>query len=424
VIKKIKAYLTRSEFIKNSFLLVSGTTLSQIFPVLIAPVLSRIYSPEDLGVLAMFMSLSIIFSLVSSGRYELAIVLPKKDSYAINLLALSVYISGIFSVILMIAILFFHDFFVRILETPQIKGWLYLLPVVVFILSGYNALNFYHTRFKNYKIIAKYKIVRSIVTSVIQLAFYFTYNAIFALVGGYSLGQLSGNLTMARMVFKDKVLRRTIKNPVMIALAKRYSNFPKYSMPAGLFNKGSSELPNILITPFFDAATLGFYSYSYRMLTIPSSFIGISVSQVFMQESNSEFLKTGKSIKIFNSVLKKMLLIGIPFFGVLALVSEPLFGFVFGKEWTIAGTYAAILTPLLFVRFLVGSLSSLLYVFEKHGIILFLQIGLFVLALAAFLYSHFMKFNFITFLWWYSISQAIFYVFYLFVIWLVADKRI
>jgi len=424
MIKKIINKITGSEFNKNSLTLISGTTTAQLLPIAVSPILTRIYTPEDFGVLALFMSLSMILSIVATGRYELAIVLPKKDTHGFNLLALSVIIAGIFSVLLIIALLFFHDFFVVLLKNEKIGKWLYLLPVVVFFLSGYNALNYFHTRLKNYKILAKFRVLRSAVLAIVQTGLFFLHNGILALVSGYSLAQLSGNMAMMREALKDSELRKTVSKAKMIALAKKYSKFPKFTLFANLLNKGSSEMPNILITPLFSSSILGFYSLGYRLLAVPSSFIGASLSQVFMQAANEEILKTGKSNVIFKSVFKKLLLIGVPFFVLLATFAEPVFGFVFGSEWAIAGTYAMLLTPLLFTRFIVSTLSVVLYVFEKHAIILATQIVMFAISIGVFSISFILKMDFQNFLLLYSLTLSGYYLFYLFTLWKVAHAKL
>ncbi len=424
MIAKIKKYITKSEFLKNSLILVSGTTLAQLLPLAISPILTRLFSPDDFGVLALFTSLSLIFANLASGKYEMAIILPKKDTSAINILALCFYISFFVTFFLLISVILFHDFFVEILKTDKISVWLYVLPFVVFFLAGYNSLTFFYVRLKNYKIQAQNKVIRSFVTSILQLAFYFTKSGIFALVGGYSFGQLSGNVAMLRGVLKNKKLISQIKKAKMIALSKRYNNFPRITLPATLFNRASTEIPNIFITPFFDAATLGFYSLSYRILSLPSGFIGESISQVFMQTANDEVKSNGNCVRVFYSVLKKLTLIGLLFFTVIAIFAEPIFGFVFGKQWAVAGVYAQILSPLLFFRFLVGSLSSLLYIFEKHKIILFLQIGMFVLSIIIFIVSFYLKLTFVEFLYFFSISLSVFYIVYLIILHLVAQTKI
>ncbi len=40
----------------------TGTTIAQAIPVAISPILTRLYSPDDFGVLALFMSIPLIFS--------------------------------------------------------------------------------------------------------------------------------------------------------------------------------------------------------------------------------------------------------------------------------------------------------------------------------------------------------------------------
>jgi O-antigen/teichoic acid export membrane protein len=83
----------KSEFAKNVLTLMTGTTIAQAIPIAISPILTRIYTPEDFGVFALYMSLASIISVVATGRYELAIMLPKKDDDAINIVALSTLIS-------------------------------------------------------------------------------------------------------------------------------------------------------------------------------------------------------------------------------------------------------------------------------------------------------------------------------------------
>ncbi|SVD81723.1 uncharacterized protein METZ01_LOCUS434577, partial [marine metagenome] len=99
----------RSEFSKNVLTLVTGTTIAQAIPIAISPILTRIYTPEDFGVLALFISITTILGTIANGRYELAIVLPKRDNNALELTALSIIITIGFSLLLVILVILFHD---------------------------------------------------------------------------------------------------------------------------------------------------------------------------------------------------------------------------------------------------------------------------------------------------------------------------
>ena len=74
-----------SEFSKNVITLFTGTTLAQALPIAVAPILTRLYTPEDFGVFAIFFSITTLFSTIVTARYELAIVLPHEPAEAIHL---------------------------------------------------------------------------------------------------------------------------------------------------------------------------------------------------------------------------------------------------------------------------------------------------------------------------------------------------
>ena len=74
---------------KKIALLVGGTSIAQLITIFLTPVLSRIYTPEDFGVFALFFSATGIISIMIGGRYEVAIMQPKKDHEAISLASIS-----------------------------------------------------------------------------------------------------------------------------------------------------------------------------------------------------------------------------------------------------------------------------------------------------------------------------------------------
>lgn len=94
----------------------TGTTVAQAIPIAITPILTRIYTPEDFGIFAIFIALVTIFGSISSARYELAVMLPKKDEDAINILALGFIIIILISLVLLLITIFFNDYLVSLLK--------------------------------------------------------------------------------------------------------------------------------------------------------------------------------------------------------------------------------------------------------------------------------------------------------------------
>jgi O-antigen/teichoic acid export membrane protein len=387
----------KSEFSRNVLTLMTGTTIAQAIPIAISPILTRIYTPEDFGILALFVAITSIFGSISNGRYELVIMLPKKDEDAINIMALGFIITVALSLILLVIVLFFHQYIVELLNNKDISLWLYFIPFSVFLMGCFNLLNYFNNRKKFYKDLAEVTIYKSIGMAIVQLSLGFLKLGVLGLISGQIVSQIISN---TKLFFNIKRLNlfSKISKAKIIVLAKRYKDFPKFSMLAVLANSLSQNLTNILISLLYDIKTLGFYSLAQRLLGMPSSLIGSSIGQVFFQEAIKERQETGKAIKTFNSTVKKLLLIAIPSFGILFFIVEDLFTFAFGKEWGIAGRYAQILIPLFFIRFIVSTVSTLNSIFEKNKNGLYIQLILLSTILILFLVIKYIELNFLTFL--------------------------
>ena len=406
MINKLKP---KSEFSRNVLTLMMGTTIAQAIPIAISPILTRIYTPEDFGLFALFIAIASIFGSIANGRYELAIMLPKKDEDAINIFALGFIITSTISCILLILAILFHDYFVTLLNNDKIGVWLYFVPIVVFFTGIFNILNYFNNRKKYYKDIATATITKSIILAITQLSIGFIKSGVTGLISGQILSQVFANMQLFKNIIKDKLLLSKISKIKIIALAKRYKDFPKFSMWAILANSLTYNLTNILISSFYNIKTLGFYSLVQRLLGMPSSLIGSSIGQVFMQEATKEKQEFGNSIKSFNLTLKKLILIALPSFLLLFLIVEDLFAFIFGEEWRVTGHYAQIVIPLFFVRFISSVLSVLLIVYEKQKVEFFINIIL----LATSTILIYCTSTFIEFLYIFSIVMSINYLLFI-----------
>jgi len=405
----------RSEFTKNVLTLMTGTTIAQAIPIAISPILTRLYTPKDFGVLALFVAITSIFGSISNGRYELAIMLPKKDEDAINILALGFIINIMLSLILLIIVFIFHNRLLELLSNKNISPWLYFVPFSVFLMGCFNLLNYFNNRKKLYKDLAQANVIKSISMAIVQLSFGFFKTGAFGLISGQLASQIFSN-TKLFFNIKKRGLFVNITKLKIIALGKKYKDFPKFSMWAVLANALSQNLTNILISSFYSIKTLGFYSLAQRILGMPSSLIGNSIGQVFFQEATKEKQSSGKAIKTFNTTFKKLLLIAIPFFGILYFIIEDLFSFVFGEEWRIAGKYTKILIPLFAVRFVIAPLTMMNIVFQKNHIGFYWQVGLLFLHIVTLYISYTLNFSFEKYLFIMSIVIILHYLLILIIV--------
>lgn len=375
MIQKLKP---KSEFSRNVLTLMTGTTIAQAIPIVISPILTRIYTPEDFGVFALFLAITTIIGSVANGRYELAIMLPEKDEDAINISALGFIISSILSLGLLVLIVLFNNYFVSLIGNDEIGFWLYFVPITVFLLGLWNVLNYFNNRKKNYKDLRNATIIKSIVLASVTLIVGFFKSGVTGLISGEILSKISANTRLLKNLLKDNLLISKITINKMMIMAKSYKNFPMISLPSSFFTALHPNLFSVLLSSFYNVALLGHYYMAQRVLGLPSTLMGVSIGQVFFQAAVKEKEKTGQARIIFKSTVKKLFIIALPFFVILFFVVEDIFAFVFGESWRIAGTYSQILIPLFFIKLLSSPVSMINTVFERQIYGLFISIILLV----------------------------------------------
>ena len=416
----LKGLNPKSEFSRNVLTLMTGTTIAQAIPIAISPILTRIYTPEDFGVFTLFFALTMIFGSIVNGRYELAIMLPSEDEDAINVAALGIVIASVVSIVLFILILFFSQELMGILNNKDIYVWLYFLPISIFLIGIFNVLNYLNTRMKHYKDLSKALIYKSLVITIIQLSVGFIYQGATGLISGLIISNFFGNMKLSKNIIHNKKLIASLSIIKMKTLAKRYINFPKFSMWSALASTSSQHLTSILISSFFSIATLGFYSLSEKVLGVPSALIGRSIGQVYFQQASKEKQETGTSIDAFKSTIIKLLAIGLPFFGILFFIVEDLFSIVFGESWRIAGQYAQVLLPLFLTRFIVSPLTLTAIIYEKNILDLLFQVCMLIIIVFLITIGK----DIYMFLTLVTYVISLYYMIYLFIMYNLAKKEV
>lgn len=350
--------LFKNDLYKDIATLVGGTGIAQALPIFISPILTRIYTPDQFGILAFYMAVIAIVGVASTGRYEMAILLPKKDSEAHNLAGFSTILALAVSFASFIIFVLLGDKILDLFGFGSMSVLYYAIPAGIFALGLFQISTFLLNRIKKYNELATAKIARSGGVSVGQLIFGFAGFPTFGLVYGKLIGELGSALYARWLANKDASYRNSkLSWIVMKAEAITYREMPKFNAPHAVSNTLSNQLPNILLAGFFSPAIAGFYNLSYRICYAPVMLISSSVYQIYSR-SVSENQKAGEDIHTFTkSVLKKLALAAILPFTILLLFAPSLFEFVFGPDWRVAGFYSQLLAPLLFLVFIVSPIT-------------------------------------------------------------------
>ena len=184
-----------------------------------------------------------------------------------------------------------------------------------------------------------------------------------------TLGDIIGRVITAiicifRVVKRDLSIFKLVSIKGMLCQAKRFKEFPLFTMPAQLLNTLGASIPILMIRYFYDNE-LGYYSMAYSVMILPVSVVSYAVRDVFRQKAYEEYKLKGSFNKLFVTILKYISIISI----VVALIVYPflpeIFSFVLGDKWLTSGCYAQILLPMIVVDFIAMSISGVLTITEN-----------------------------------------------------------
>ena len=68
VITYVKEILYKGGFVRNVVTLMTGTAIAQAIPILISPILTRLYTPNEFGILALYMAVVSVVAIIVTGR--------------------------------------------------------------------------------------------------------------------------------------------------------------------------------------------------------------------------------------------------------------------------------------------------------------------------------------------------------------------
>jgi O-antigen/teichoic acid export membrane protein len=281
---------------------------------------------------------------------------------------------------LLFVVALFKDPLANALGSAEIAPWLYCVPLVVFMTGLYNVLNYYSSRIKRYRDIANANVSKAAVTAGWQLLFGLISPHAAGLITGQVASTFASNARLLKNALSDRPKAEYAR---VAAVARDYADFPKYSLPAALANRLSSNLLSILISRFLSTGVLGQFALVQRVLGLPSNLVGNAIAQVFFQQASAEKRKSGNSVKLFRSTLLRLVVICVPTFLLMYVVVEDAFAFVFGEPWRQAGAMAKTMIPLFAVRFVVAPLSMMNQVNLKNRLGFGANVTLLVISVAA-----------------------------------------
>jgi O-antigen/teichoic acid export membrane protein len=370
---KLRALLPDKAFLRKCWLVASGTIAGQALVVLSSPLLTRLYTPEEFGLFAVFGALAGIAGTATGLRFEYAVPLLRDDRDAAAMVGLVALTSILLGLAAMVGIWFFGAFLVRAVEAPSLEAWLWLLPPAIVIWGFGSALSYWSVRRGTYGVNGFNRTLQLGSQTAGQVGLGITGLGAPGLILGYVLGYVirTGHYLWRLTAAERRVLARPSPGRIW-RNARDHWRYPAFAFPSSLLAQTSQLAPALLVAVLFGPAMAGFYALGQRIVGLPVRMLSEAGSQVFLGEMRD--LAHADLRRLFLRTI--ILFTGLGLIGMLPvmLFAQPLFVLIFGEAWREAGLLVQLLLPLYLARFVSLPISQLLHALNRQDMHLFLAI--------------------------------------------------
>jgi O-antigen/teichoic acid export membrane protein len=373
---KFRSGLKQGSFAYSVAMIAGGTALGQLLIVLVSPLLTRLYTPEDFGLLAAFISIFTILVTINSLRYELAIPMADTPETAANLTALVVLLVAVTTILFGVVFWLGGEPLARLVNAPELTPYFGLMLLSLFGAGIYQAFTYWAIRQEAFNPIARTRFAQSLGTAITQLGLGILGVGAGGLMFGHAIGQIVGTTSLFQIAWRNN--RDTFKKITVSSItevAQRYRRFPLFVGWSGLLNTASVQLPALFLISLYGAEVAGWFALGQRVVGLPMSLVGTAVAQVYVSKASQISRENPAGLpSFFFKTSRRLLILGILPIGILAVIAPWLFQWVFGEAWGIAGVYLQIMVPMFLLQFVVSSLSQTIIVVERQDLLLIFDV--------------------------------------------------
>ncbi|MCG5501293.1 lipopolysaccharide biosynthesis protein [Ectothiorhodospira lacustris] len=363
-----------------------GSGLARVIGIASIPILTRLYTPEDFGVMAVFTALIALMAPLLTLRYILAVPLPRHDGLAMNLMVLSAGLMLVTGTLLAIGLAFFAEPMLALMSMEVLAPWWWLIVLGLIGSGTYEMLSLWATRRRAYKVIAYTNVTQSAAGALVKVSFGFFGAWPIGLLIGQVVAKSGGIGTLLRHFWAEfRANWRHVRRSRLERVAVRHRGFPIYRLPSQVLLVFSAQAPVLFIATLYDAETTGQFGLAMAAIGLPLGLLGQTTAKAFYAEAANIGRRRGEEIRQLTiAVLKRLAFFAAVPTIILLVFGPELFRIVFGGNWELAGVFASILAIYLFFQFIQTPVAHLFYIFERQRSLLVLNVQRVILVLMLF----------------------------------------
>lgn len=354
LLAKITSRFRRGSAARDVATLTVGTAIAQVITIAATPLLTRLYTPSDFGLLAVFLAVASVGATLVTLRYETSILVPKENTESANLVLLSLILGGGLSVVLAVLVTLLPMGMQEKVGLGALGNWLPIAFLTAAATSALAVMQGWMNRQKKYRYMAWLRVGQS--ASVAGLAVFLGFLHI---SNGLLIAQIFASFCLCLVALcLGRSASRLWKKPQLQETAFAHKNAPKYLLPTALLDVITLQLPVVLISAWFGADEAGQFSMAWRLLMVPMALVGGAMGQVFMQRFSSAIENPELAKKTLKQSWLILFAMGVVPFLVVFAVGDHIFVAILGEEWSNSGLLAKILAPMAFAMFISSPTSG------------------------------------------------------------------
>ena len=352
-----------SGLLRATVTLLMGGALAQLVPLLLGPVLARLFTPQAFGVFTTFSTVAATVAVVACGRYEFALPMARDEDEAAVLLALCARI-GLLVLVLSVPL-------AALLNMTGHLPLPWLLPLAVAAAGALQLLIMWSNRAQRFRALAISRVLQYGGAALLQVALGVALwgaarqpagaEAAWALVIAPVISGVLAALVLVQPAPAGgwRALLPARAHPgmqqAMRQVAVKFRDFPLLNTPHAFLGALQDALAVAMLVAFSGHAAAGFWGLGLRYLKAPATLVGSAVSQALYPR-----LAGAQPADAQRAVRQIMALLGAVALGLMLvlMVAGPwLFRLVFGAAWQEAGELARALAPYIAVHFVAAPLA-------------------------------------------------------------------
>lgn len=374
------------------------------------PLLTRFYTPLEMGAAAVIVTVANILGQAATGKYDMAICLPERDDEAWSVFVISLLASFTSLILLLMVWLTSAAQIADLFGIHHAAPWLGFVPLIVFLMGCQQSVQMLLSRRQAWGRVSASLGFQAVGTAGGRLGFGVVGWGTTGMLLGTLCGLLVANATMVGCALRNdwRAAWASLHDwKRMRGLAAKYAEFPRWFCLTSIVNGLGSAIPLFVINKVYGGEEAGRFNLAYLVVGVPASVVASAVAQVFQQRIADQGRANLPVKPLVWALATRLACLALPALVVLLAFGPELFRVAFGEKWELAGHYARVTGVAYAVQFVISPLSMVFHVVGAVKLSSLWKVAFFCTSLATALAASRLPIN--SFLLAYAIHDVVLY---------------